>query len=364
MMKEIPIILRSLFVLFLFLYNSSYSQQVFIDAKKPYKPLFKASPAEKNIRKPSDLLKIFMIQDGKESDTPLLGTYSTAEDTIFFEPQFELGEGLSFSVHFYYKNDTLKNLYKTPSINHNISDEIIIKKVFPRSHEIPKNILTFYVEFSEPMMEDGSAFRYINLYNENNEIVPYPWLHKSRWITNKILMVMIHPGRIKKGISYYDNLGNVFDTGKKYHLEITDNIKPLHKNAIVKPFIKEFEITEAVESCPKILRNKINRPKKNTREKLKILFNRSMDLYSILGGISIKKHKNDLNIEGQILPGPDDKEWYFVPDKPWKGEKYTLILNKYVSDPSGNGIIKPFETLKIKKSYTKDIVKRINFRPE
>ncbi|MGE4514589.1 MAG: Ig-like domain-containing protein, partial [Chryseobacterium sp.] len=98
------------------------------------------------------------------------------------------------------------------------------------------------------------------------------------------------------------------------------------------------------------------------KEKLKIVFDKPMDLYSILGGISINIYNKDINIRGKFIPGSDDKEWYFIPEKPWTEKKYTLIFNKYVSDPSGNGLIKPFETTKIKESYTKDIVKVINFR--
>lgn len=363
MKGKITINLKQLFILFfIFSYNFSYSQQIQIDAKSSNKPIFKAFPVHENDKLPQDLLKVFMIQEGKESHTPLLGTYSKAKDTIFFVPQFELGDELSFNAHFYYKNDTAKTFYKTPATNLNISNEIFIKDVFPRSNKIPKNILTFYVEFSEPMMEDESAFRYVNLYNENKEILPHVWLNKSRWISDKILMLMIHPGRIKTGIKYYDNLGDIFYVGKKYHLEITDKVKPLHKNSKVKPFIKEFEITESTASCPKVLRNKFNFPRRNSREKLKIVFNKPMDLYTVIGGISINIYNTGINIPGKFISGLNDTEWYFEPEKPWTEKKYTLIFNKYVSDLSGNGLIKPFETTKIKKSYTKGIVKVLNFR--
>ncbi|WP_374460752.1 hypothetical protein [Chryseobacterium taeanense] len=355
--------LRYLFILFfIFSYNFIYSQEIQIDVKKPNKPLFRAFPAHGDNKQPSELLKVFMIQEGKESQTPLLGLYSKNEDTIFFQPQFELGDGLSFNAHFYHKNDTVKTFYKTPSINLNITNEIFVKEVFPRSNKIPKNILTFYIEFSEPMLEDESAYRYVNLYNENKEIVPHVWLNKSTWISDKILMLMIHPGRVKRGIKYYHNLGDVFYVGKKYYLEITDKVKPLYKNSKLKSFTKGFEIIDPTASCPKILKNKFSIPRRSSKEKLKIVFDKPMDLYTILGGISINIYSTDINIQGKFIPGSDDTEWYFIPEKPWTEKKYTLIFNKYVSDPSGNGLIKPFETTKIKKSYTKDIVKVINFR--
>lgn len=355
--------LRYLFMLFfMFSYNFIYSQEIQIDVKKSNKPLFKAFPVHGDDKQLSELLKVFMIQEGKESQTSLLGLYSKNQDTIFFQPQFELGDGLSFNAHFYHKNDTVKTFYKTPSIDLNITNEIFVKEVFPRSNKIPKNILTFYIEFSQPMLEDESAFRYVNLYNENKEIVPHVWLNKSRWISDKILMLMIHPGRVKRGIKYYDNLGDVFYVGKKYYLGITDKVKPLYKNSKLKSFTKGFEIIDPTESCPKILKNKFSIPKRNSKEKLKIIFDKPMDLYSILGGISINIHNKDVNIQGKFIPGSDDTEWYFIPEKPWTEKKYTLIFNKYVSDPSGNGLIKPFETTKIKESYTKDIVKVINFR--
>lgn len=47
---------------------------------------------------------------------------------------------------------------------------------------------------------------------------------------------------------------------------------------------------------------------------------------------------------------------------PWTAKKYTIIFNKYLSDPSGNNLIKPFGTTSIKKSYIKHVAKKINFK--
>ncbi|GEM_PF-4075250 len=87
-------------LLFLFLCNFCFSQEISITSSNPNKPVFKVFPIEENIKQPSAVFKIFMIQDSIESQTPLLGSYSYVKDTIFFEPQFELGEGLTFNVNF------------------------------------------------------------------------------------------------------------------------------------------------------------------------------------------------------------------------------------------------------------------------
>jgi len=212
------------------------------------------------------------------------------------------------------------------------------------------------------MIENESACRYVNLLDENKKNIPHVWYNKSRWISDKVMMLMIHPGRVKKDISYYDELGEIFTVGKKYYLEITDMIKPLHGNFKLKSFTKEFEIINPVNTCPRVIEDKLNIPKKNTSDKLKIVFDRPMELFSAQIGISIKNVNTDTAVEGKIIPGSDDTEWYFIPDKPWTEKKYTLIFNKYLSDPSGNSLIKPFETTSIKKSYKKHIAKKINIK--
>jgi hypothetical protein len=178
------------------------------------------------------------------------------------------------------------------------------------------------------------------------------------------MMVMIHPGRVKKDISYYDNLGEIFTVGKTYYLEITDKVKPLNSNSKSISFIKEFEIIKPINTCPKVVVNKLSFPKRNTLDKLKIVFDRPIEFFSAQIGISIQNYNSDTTIEGKIIPGSDDTEWFFVPDKPWIEKRYTLIFNQYVSDPSGNSLIKPFEVTTMKKSYKKQIAKKINFKTE
>lgn len=363
MRKTIQAKSKGLYIFFcILLYNICFSQEIVINSSNPDKPIFKAFPIEENVKQLSDLFKIFMIQDNTESQTPLLGSYSKIEDTIFFEPQFELGERLSFSVNFSYKNNTVKKLYKTKPIDNSIIQEIDVKEIYPRDNKIPKNILTFYVEFPVPMIEDESVYRQVNLLDENKKIIPHVWYNKARWISDKVMMLMIHPGRIKKGISEYNNLGEIFTVGKKYYLEIPNNIKTVNKNSKLKSVIKEFEIISPLNTCPKVLERKLNNPKKNTFDKLKIAFDSPIDFFSAQIGISIKSYDSDIAVEGKIIPGSEDTEWYFVPAKPWTKKKYTLIFNRYVSDPSGNSLIKPFETTTIKKSYLRSIAKKINIK--
>lgn len=362
MKKTAEIKQKGLFVFFcIFLYNMCFSQEIIINSYNPEKPLFKAFPVEENIEQLSDVFKIFMIQENIESQTPLLGAYYKIKDTIFFKPQFELGEGLTFSANFSYKNSTIKKNYQTQSADHSIMHEVEVKEIYPRDNKIPKNILTFYVEFPVPMTEDESAYRYVNLLDENKKIIPHVWYNKTRWISDKIMMLMIHPGRVKKDISYYENLGELFTTGKKYYLEITGKIEPLDRHSKLKSFTKEFEITSPVNTSPKFIENKLSIPKRNTMDKLKIVFDRPIELFSAQIGISVN-YNSETAIDGKITPGANDTEWYFAPAKPWSEKQYTLILNKYLSDPSGNSLSRPFETTSIKKNYKKHIVKKINFK--
>ncbi len=363
MKKTIQAKPKGLYLFFcIFLYTIHFPQEILINSRNPNKPIFKVFPLEENTIQPSDFFKVFMIQDNIESQTPLLGSYSKIKDTIFFEPQFELGDGLSFSANFYYKSITLKKTYKSKPVDNSVQQEIDVKEIFPRDNQIPKSVITFYIEFPVPMLEDESAYRYVNLLDENKKTIQHVWYNKARWMSDKVMMLMIHPGRIKKDISYYDNLGEIFTVGKKYHLEITDKIKPVDPHSKLKFFTKDFEIISPVNTCLKVREDKLSIPAKNTLDKLKIVFDRPIEFFSAQIGMSIKNYKSDTAVEGNIIPGSDDTEWYFIPAKPWTAKKYTIIFNKYLSDPSGNSLIKPFETTSIKKSYIKHVAKKINFK--
>ncbi|CAD7811779.1 hypothetical protein CHRY9390_02414 [Chryseobacterium aquaeductus] len=344
--------------------NVSFSQKLIVNSQDPNRPIFKAFPVSKISEKSEDLLKVFMVQDGIISETALLGDYSQIKDTVFFKPYFALGSGLLFNAYFYSENDTIQNEYKTQPVIFNRSKGVTVKEIYPRTNKIYKNILTFHVEFSEPMEQNELAFKFINVYDENKVIVPHVWYNKSRWINDKILILMIHPGRVKNGVSYFEDLGELFKEGKKYFLEINDKLRPHDPTSKLKPYIKEFQIISASTSIPKFLQNKMNSPKIKTFDKLRLQFDKPMDFYSILNGVHIKVYNTDEEVEGNFEAGSNDCEWYFVPTNSWNHKEYTLLFNKYVSDLSGNNLVKSFETKSIKSSYTNFIVKKIDFKTQ
>lgn len=349
-------------LIFICLATDAFCQKIIPDLQDPAHPVFKAFPFSACGGQPQDVLKLFMLQDGKESETALLGDYSVLKDTVFFRPRFVPGAGLSFRIRYSCLQDTLAELYTTPPLSGGPENEVTVKEIYPRMDTIPENILSFCIEFSEPMPENEAAYRNIYLYDDRKLPVEQPWYHKTRWVNNRTMMLTVHPGRIKKGISYFAYLGPVFQTGRKYTLEISPGVIPGYSRTVLQPYVKEFIITAPLTGPVKVLKRRIRLPEKNTSGSLCIAFNRPMDFCMVSKSISIVARNNGREVQGTFRPGTDDHEWCFIPEKPWSDNLYHLIFSKTLTDIAGNNLIRSFETRSVKKSYRRASVKKIRFR--
>lgn len=339
-----------------------FSQQIITDQRDPGHPIFKAFPFSACQAPLQDVLALFMMQDGKESETALLGDYSVKKDTLLFRPRFEMGAGLSFRIRYSCGRDTLKGLYETPLLPESLLKKVMIREIYPRMDTIPENILAFSIEFSAPMPGNEWAYRYIQLYNDRKEPVQQPWYHKTRWINDRTMVLTLHPGRIKKGISYFAYLGPVFESGRKYTLEISPEVAPPYSGMTVQPFVKDFMVTGPVTGRARVLKRRLRLPKKNSSKSLDIVFDRSMDFYSVSKGISVQNYTDGKEVAGTFRPGATDRQWSFIPEKPWTGTRYSIFFSKNLTDICGNSLNRSFETRSVKKSYSRPIVQKIRFR--
>lgn len=349
-------------LIFICLATDAFCQKIIPNLQDSAHPVFKAFPFSACGGQPQDVLKLFMLQDGKESETALLGDYSVLKDTVFFRPRFVPGAGLSFRIRYSCLQDTLAELYTTPPLSGGPENEVTVKEIYPRMDTIPENILSFCIEFSEPMPENEAAYRNIYLYDDRKLPVEQPWYHKTRWINDRTMVLTLHPGRIKKGISYFAYLGPVFERGRKYMLEIRPEVAPPYSGITVQPFIKDFMITGPVTGKARVLKRRLRLPEKHSSDSLDIVFDRSMDFYSVSKGISVQNHTTGKEVAGTFRPGATDREWSFIPEKPWTGNHYSIFFSKNLTDVCGNSLNRSFETRSVKKSYSRPAVQKIRFR--
>lgn len=121
-------------------------------------------------------------------------------------------------------------------------------------------------------------------------------------------------------------------------------------------------VTGPVKGKALVLKRRLRLPEKSSFKSLDIVFDRSMDFYSVSKGISVQNRTTGKEVTGAFRPGATDREWSFIPEKPWTGNRYSIFFSKNLTDVCSNSLNRCFETRSVKKSYSRPIVQKIRFR--
>ncbi|MEZ5018159.1 MAG: Ig-like domain-containing protein [Flavipsychrobacter sp.] len=287
-----------------------------------------------------ELLGLYMIVDKEAAKVAVAGRYSLKDTRLYYTPMYDLG----YDMHFVAKAKTgneqevVKN-YHTPENPRSVNKAAVVS-AYPIADTIPYNTLYFHVRFSQPMLEDKHAYKYIKMYDEQGVERPRAWRQKSFWLDDgKLLVLMIHPGRVKNGIHYESPL---FDSGKYYRLEVLQNIKDANGNRLKEAYEQRYYVTGQDREIPKMNKYFIKQPSSNTKEPIKIYFSEGMDNASVVDGVKVLDGDGNV-VECKVREGSTDDYFTVTPINTWGKGSYTLELKGSVSDYSGNRINRLFE---------------------
>lgn len=303
----------------------SFDNIIHIDATDPGKPVIAVTlnPDKKNAltnelsyETGRKVLAVHMKRENGITKTTLSGKYQLKNNVLSFTPQQRLGENLEFEIRYYLNNDTIKRNFFTPSSPKPNIPLPEVEKIFPISDEIPANILNFYIRFDQQMQDDIQAFQNVKIVDARGKEKELVWRHKSHWLdNNKVLVLMIHPGRVKRGIDYKkEELGDLFTVGETYTLVVTPEIKNRFLQPLLKTYSKTFTIISYDRKIPKICFDKFQLPKVNTINSLTLVFSEGMDYTSIHEEVTLFDSESKEKISGSIIYTSHDSIFKFSPN--------------------------------------------------
>lgn len=346
--------------------DKTHSSQPAIDASNPYKPLIKiavtAAQAQQAQKAGWETISgLFVINNGIAATTPIGCQYTFSNDTLYYTPRQPLGVNMQFAVLYITSSDTLRTEYATPATPKDISVPAVAG-IYPLADTIPANILMFHVTFTKPMVEDVQTYKQIKLLDEKGVEKQMVWRHKSNWADDgKHLVLMLHPGRVKRGIHYFEKEDKLFEEGKRYTLVITSVLRDRDNQPLEKEFTKTFVVTAADRVIPTFKQQYLVVPQNGTQQPLEVVFDDKMDFGTMQIGLEVKDNKGN-KVEG-FVHSINDKVWAFVPAKPWQPAEHKLLLNTYVTDLSGNHLTRRFEEENIEEMKQQQTIE-IAFTPK
>lgn len=331
-----------------------------VDSSEALKPVFTFNlscykPEQSlELEDPSGLLALYLVKDGKLAPVPVTSSCTLLNDRVQLIPKFNLGEGLEFSLR-----GTLISgsaglfTYKTPSLALPVLEEPKVVKIFPEERVVPENILCFHVLFNQPMSRQRDAYGYVKVYHEGEEI-PTIWKHTSTWAENgKLLVLMIHPGRVKRGIAHP---GEILSKGKTFKMVIGVEIKDAYGRSLLQEATKEFEIGEADYKVPKMKKRDMELPEERDLSPITLKFSEPMDYARMVEGTQLL-NKDGAEVEHRV-ECVNDNLFRFYPQENWESGQHELVLTRLVADLSGNQLDRKFE-VKTKPSEEDLLEKRV-----
>jgi hypothetical protein len=301
-------------------------------------------------RKDGSWADIFSVRvDGQPDVPPLLGTYSVAGSTLSFKPRFPLQRGVRYRAVLHPDKipddgEKYAAVEKTFLLPKPETVPTVVEHVYPSRNELPENLLRFYVHFSAPMSR-GDVYKYIRLHGAGGKSVESPFLELEQelWDTScRRFTLLIHPGRIKRGLVPREELGPVLEQGKTYTLEISRDWPDANGEPLKETYRKTFSVVAPDETQPDPKTWKVQAPAAGKAEPLVVTFPKPLD-HGMLQRVLWVTDDAGKEVEGSVAVTDEETRWRFTPKGPWRAGVYKLVVDTALEDPAGNSIKRPFE---------------------
>jgi hypothetical protein len=269
--------------------------------------------------------------------TPILGSHSRKDRSVFFHPRFPFREGLSYTA-FWEKQHAFSFTMATDV------PRAELRAIYPSGARVPANLLKIYLHFSEPMGE-GRAYEHLKLVHVEGDTVYQPFvpLQPELWSADhRRLTLWLDPGRVKRGLLSHRTHGVVIEPEETYTLIIDPTWKDATGRSLGKEAQKTFRIGAPDYESPKVANWEYEFPDAGTLEPLVIHFKESMD-HALAGRLLTVSSPTETDLKGRIILKNEESQWYFYPEAPWAAGEYTIRVDSDLEDLAGNNLNRPFD---------------------
>ena len=279
----------------------------------------------------------------------MLGVYRIEKDRLRFESRFPPSLGSTYRADFDPTQAPLRAASKPITATLTVPKPPVVAttalvQVYPTRDRLPENQLKFYLHFSAPMSR-GEAYEHIRLLDEKGKAIDSPFLElgEELWDTDaKRFTLLLHPGRIKRGLQLREDFGPVLEEGKRYTLEVDGKWLDAEGNPLKTGFRKSFSTEKALDTQPDPKNWTLALPAAGKTGELTVGFPNPLD-HALLNRCIWVEDAAGKRVAGKIRISHEETRWHFAPEKPWPAGRYRLMVDAILEDLAGNSVAKPFE---------------------
>ena len=204
-----------------------------------------------------------------------------------------------------------------------------VVRVQPSAAEVPANLLRISIEFAAPPA--GPVLPHISLAHADGTPVAEPFLQQELWSPNdRILTILLHPGRVKTGLVAHEELGPILAAGEEVVLAFDG--RP----------VRRWSVGPVNRNGPDPAGWKLAPVAAASRQPLVVAMDGAIDGRDA-GYLAVADSRNR-RVAGRAQLKDGEKVWIFTPDQPWRAGHYQLVVRGTLEDAAGNRLGSHFET--------------------
>lgn len=238
-------------VVFLLSYSAARGQRALLVSGNTEQPRICISQSNSDTGKGGELVRpaLYLLCGDTAASFPVAGKYTAAGSEWCYQPLYPLAAGQRFLLRAKGYRDTVISIAaKVVALP---AAPTAVAAFYPLSNSIPENILFFHIRFTQSMKEDREAWKKVTVADESGIEIPRTWRQRSFWLdSGRLLVLMIHPGRVKSGIHY---TGPVFVKGHQYTLTVdstmTDSYGRTMARTVSHPYSVRPEFRAILKTC-------------------------------------------------------------------------------------------------------------------
>ncbi len=288
-------------------------------------------------------LRLCIVDPKTDKPGPaMFGAYRRDKDDLIFHPRAGLEPGHLYRAYFGPAGGAVRTKDYRVAPTHD-GKPAVVTKIYPSSGVLPANVLKFYIYFSQPMRGGQDIFKQIQILDSKGEPLDNVWLADELWDENgQVLIIYIHPGRIKWGVILREVFGPVLYPDREYTFVVRGDMLDANGQKLGKDIMKRFRTTAEDRVRIELGEWKLGAPKEGSAAPLVVTFQKSIDHKSLERFLAIHDGKGQV-VVGKTSVGQDEKAWSFIPALPWQDQEYRLKTNGRLEDVAGNTPLRPFD---------------------
>jgi hypothetical protein len=274
-------------------------------------------------------------------DKPAIaGSYDLDSDGLHFRPRFPFVSGVTYTARLDLGGNVVVRSFEVAAPAGRAPR---VLAVFPSADVLPENLLRFYVHFSQPM-EAKSAQRHVRLVDGDGAEVPLAFvdIEHGLWDPRQTrLTVLLHPGRIKRGVAPGERLGPPLRAGASYKLVVDASMSDTSGRPLGSTFEKSFRVSPADRVSPSRDGLRLDAPA-GRDEPLTVRLSEPLD-EALLRRLVWVEDAAGRVLEGTIDVRNGETVWSFRPSAPWSPGAHAVRVNPALEDRAGNRFDRLFD---------------------